>query len=126
MSKETFKIFARSHPELATTVMKGETSWQKLYELYDIYGENNSIWDNYLSPIIRNETTITETAFQPNTFKDFFNTFKNIDLDSVQKGVTNLQKTVGLLQDIGLGSKAPQTATRNTYEPRPMYRYFED
>lgn len=124
MSKETFKIFARSHPELATTVMRGETSWQKLYELYDIYGENNSIWNNYLSPIIRNEATTT--AFQPNTFKDFFNTFKNIDLDSVQKGVTNLQKTVGLLQDIGLGSKNPQPATRNTYEPRPMYRYFED
>ncbi len=126
MSKETFKIFARSHPELATTVMRGETSWQKLYELYDIYGENNSIWDNYLSPIIRGETSSTTTMFQPNTFKDFFNTFKNIDLDSVQKGVTNLQKTVGLLQDIGLGSNPPQPSTRNTYEPRPMYRYFED
>ena len=34
MSKETFKVFARSHPELATQVINNTTSWQKLYELY--------------------------------------------------------------------------------------------
>ena len=30
MSKETFKAFARSHPELATSVMKNNATWQKL------------------------------------------------------------------------------------------------
>lgn len=47
---------------------------------------------------------------------------RKVDLDSVQKGVTNLQKTIGLLQDIGIGSKAQQS----TYEPRPLYKYFDD
>ena len=49
MSKDAFKSFARSHTELANYVMSGKTNWQKLYELYEIYGENSSIWDDYLS-----------------------------------------------------------------------------
>ena len=36
MSKESFKNFARLHPELATQVVNNKISWQKLYELYDI------------------------------------------------------------------------------------------
>lgn len=122
MSKETFKTFARNHPELANTVMKGETTWQKLYELYDIYGEDSSVWNSYFSTALSNAS---QSTFEPSAFKDFFNTFKNIDLDSVQKGVTNLQKTVGLLQDIGLGNRPTQPST-SMYEPRPMYKYFED
>ncbi len=115
MSKETFKSFARIHPELAKNVMAGKTSWQRLYELYDIYGENNSVWNDFF------DTAIPTTQ---NTFKELFNTFRNLDMESVQKGVTNLQKTIGLLQDIGLGSK--DTPQKPAYEPRPLYKYFED
>ena len=48
---------------------------------------------------------------------------KNIDLNSVQKGITNIQKALGLLQDIGLGNS---NNVSNTYEPRPMYQHFDD
>ena len=43
MSKETFKTFAKQHPELAKTVLNGTTTWQKLYEIYDIYGIDSSM-----------------------------------------------------------------------------------
>ncbi len=127
MSKETFKSFARNYPELANKVMQGQTSWQKLYELYDIYGENNSIWSEYINPIKPVQSSLTPTQTNQNvSFKDLFNTFKNLDLDSVQKGVTNLQKTIGLLQDIGLTTTKTPKNNSSTYEPRPMYKYFED
>ena len=48
MSKESFKLFAKKHPELATKVINNDISWQKLYELYEIYGEDNTIWNNYI------------------------------------------------------------------------------
>ena len=48
---------------------------------------------------------------------------KNIDLNSVQKGITNIQKALGLLQDIGLGNSSNHS---NAYEPRPMYQHFDD
>jgi len=125
MSKDTFKSFARLHPELATTVLKGNASWQQLYELYEIYGEGNSIWNNYFP---KNSTT-TATALTDITnttsssLKDVVNTFKNLDMDSVQKGITNTQKTIGLLQDIGLGANKSKATP---YEPRPIYKHFED
>lgn len=112
MSKETFKLFALKHPELASSVLKSKTSWQKLYEIYDIYGEESTVWSQFFT-----ETPVKEPL------KDLFQTFKNLDMEQVQKGVTSLQKTIGLLQDIGLNST---TAVRPQYEPKPLYTYFDD
>ena len=42
-------------------------------------------------------------------------------MDSVQKGISNIQKTIGLLQDIGIGSKDTRS-----YEAKPIYKRFED
>ena len=114
MSKETFKMFAKKHPELANSVINNQITWQKLYELYEIYGENNDIWNTF--------TTKTDVSSSIASLKDIFNNFKNIDLNSVQKGITNLQKTLGLLQELGVGNKTNQLP----YEPRPLYQYFED
>ena len=113
MSKEAFKIFARNHNELADYILSGKTNWQKLYELYEIYGENSSVWDKYFK----------ETKTNTITISDLITNIKNIDLDSVQKGIKSIQKTIGLLQDIGLGS---QNNIEEAYEPRPMYKYFDD
>lgn len=117
MSKDSFKTFARLHPELASTVLKGNASWQQLYEIYEIYGENNNIWNNYFTT-----NSITENiASSTTTLKDFVSTFKNLDMDSVQKGITNIQKTIGLLQDIGIGNK-----NSNRYDQGPVYKRFDD
>ena len=110
MSKELFKKFARKNPSLANTVLNGTATWQQLYELYEIYGENNSVWQKYLN---EKETPI-------NSFKEIFNTFKNLDVDSVQQGITNLQKTIGLLQDIGIGNALKENS------PQPIYQKFND
>ena len=77
MSKESFKDFARLHPELATQVVNNKISWQKLYELYDIYGTNSSVWNTYLqspSKEISKETTLN----------DIVTTIKGVDLETVQ------------------------------------------
>ncbi len=112
MSKDTFKAFAGKHPELAQSVLKNITTWQKLYELYDIYGENSTIWNQFFT---------TTSVKEP--LKELFQTFKNLDIEQVQQGVTSLQKTIGLLQDIGLNSN---TSTRPQHEPKPLYTYFDD
>lgn len=122
MSKENFKNFARLHPELANFVTKDQVTWQKLYELYDIYGENSSVWNDYFSQT----SSLADSGVKPlkdATVNDFINTIKGIDLETVQKGIANIQKTIGLLQDMGLGGSGD---ARTPYEPRPMYKYFED
>ena len=42
-------------------------------------------------------------------------------MDTLQKGVNNIQKTINLIQELGINKKQlPE------YEPKPMYKYFED
>ena len=114
MSKESFKDFARLHPELARSVINNKVSWQKLYELYDIYGENSSVWNEYFD-------TNKDTE---NKFGDIISTIKKVDIKSVQSGIENIQKAIGLLQEVGVGKIKDIPA--NTYEARPLYKYFED
>lgn len=112
MSKENFKSFVKVHPELANKVLKKEVSWQQLYEIYELYGDDSSVWNTYFT-----KEKVTESITNgASTIKDFINNLKNIDMDSVQKGITNIQKTIGLLQDIGLTNK----------DSEPIYKRFED
>ena len=49
MSKESFKEFVKKRPELASYVEDNTMTWQKFYELYDLYGEDDSIWNDFTS-----------------------------------------------------------------------------
>lgn len=120
MSKETFKNFVRNYPELSNSVMDNKTSWQKLYELYELYGEDSNVWDKYI--IRKDSSLVSDNSSRESSFSELINMIKKVDLDSVQKGVNNLQKTIGLLQDIGIGTKTKEPV----YEPRPLYKYFDD
>ena len=125
MAKEDFKRFVRSHPELIKYVNNGSMSWQKFYEMYDIYGENNSVWLKYQNQEIgdtksTNETKKIASTVGDTSLKDLFNMVKKIDLDSVRKGAEGLQKAIALVQDCG-GSK-----TANNYQARPLYKHLED
>ena len=73
--KEAFKSFAKSHPELVNSIKTGDASWQKLYEIYDIYGEDDRAWNTYF-----NKGTTSSTGLGNIT-----DIVKKIDMDSVQK-----------------------------------------
>jgi len=124
MAKEDFKRFVRSHPELVNYVNSGKMSWQKFYEMYDIYGENNSVWLNYQDTRnvdVKQETTSKIASTVGDTsLKDLFNMVKKIDLESVRKGAEGLQKAISLVQDFGT------TKQTNNYQARPLYKHLED
>lgn len=125
MAKDDFKRFVRSHPELIGHVNNGSMSWQKFYEMYDIYGENNSVWLKYQNSEIGDTRSVNETKKIASTvgdtsLKDLFNMVKKIDLESVRKGAEGLQKAIALVQDFG-GTKAT-----NNYQARPLYKHLED
>lgn len=90
MSKlDDFKLFVSKKPEFVNFVRDKKTSWQKLYELYDIYGEDDKIWDRYLNT--------TESSLN---IKGILNTIKNINLDALEENINNIQKAVGLVEEL--------------------------
>ena len=115
MSKESFKSFIKDRPELANSVLKGKSTWQSLYELYDIYGEDSTVWNQFNST---NQLESTKTG----NFQDIVNIFKNMDLETLYIVVNELEKAVCLLSDF----TSKDESVVNTYQDRSIYIYYCD
>ena len=115
MSKEAFKSFVKQNPSLIKHVKKGDMTWQKFYEMYDLYGESNDIWKEYL-----NDTEKVTSSTLGLT--DFLTWLKTVNLDSLQEGIGNIQRVLGVVQDLS----KKDTKTEEPYKPRPLYKHFED
>ena len=109
---DNFKKFIRNHPSFASYIKDGSMTWQKFYELYDMYGEDSEVWNDYKK----------EPKKSP-TINDIVNMAKNIDMNKLQDGVNSLSKAVGLFSDL-FANKSNQAT--NTYKPRAVYKRFED
>ena len=95
MSKlDNFKSFVSNHIEFIDLVKTNKTTWQKLYELYDLYGEDENIWKNYAQ---NNKENLD--------IKSLFTTLKNINLDSLEESISSIQKAVGLIEEFSKPEK---------------------
>lgn len=124
MKKEEFKKFVRNNPNLVKYVQNHKMTWQQFYEIYDLYGEENSIWSNFKDT---NDNNTTKNTFAGTsliaTIKELFQLFKGVDLNTVQKTLSSLDKAIEAFKGFNNNSN---DANRGSYEERPKYKYFED
>lgn len=121
-NKEEFKVFVQKNPKLMTFVKNGDMTWQKFYEMYDLYGEESSNWNEYLNKSsVNEEAVVTSSTF---SIGEIMKWLRSVNLDSLQNGVDSLQRVIGLLTD--LGNKNEPTSSKDEYKPRPIYKHFED
>lgn len=111
-TKEKFKLFVRNNPQFATYIKDGSMTWQKFYELYDMYGEESSVWNDFKEVTKKNSPTIS----------DIVNMAKNIDINKLQDGVNSLSKAFGLFSELFINKDTGD----NAYKPRALYRRFDD
>lgn len=123
MSKDNFKLFVRKHPELIQYVNNDQMTWQKFYDMYTLYGEENrEAWSRYFKT---KESTALNTAGKKEfKINDIVEYIKSVDMESLQRGIAGIEKAIGFVQDLGI-IKSDQASVRN-YQPRPIYKSFED
>ena len=110
--KEAFKNFVMNHPELANHVKNKNYTWQELYEVYDLYGEDEKIWERY-----KEDTRAIPIA-------ELATLVKGINIANVQKYVANAQKAINIIQEL---SNKPATTIKNVPKsPRPITKFFGD
>ena len=107
MSRDSFIKFVRLNPSLINYVKKNNVSWQSLYEVFVLYGDDEKVWNNYL----RNDDY---------SINELITIVKNINLDSVRRVVEGPQKTISLIQDINGSSES------TSYEKMPVYEDLDD
>ena len=98
---DNFKKFIGNHPDFIDVVRNNETTWQKLYELYDIYGENEEIWSKYIKSSSKDSFSI----------KGLLNTIKSIDVTSLEENINSIQKAVSLVEELTRETKKEEKAT---------------
>ena len=115
MKIEEFKNFVKDNPHLVKYVTDKKMTWQQFYEIYDLYGKDDKIWNDF-----KDNSTNTNSSLA-NTIKEIFNLFKGIDLNGVQKTLTSLDKAIEAFKGFN-----NDNSFRDVYEERPKNKYFED
>lgn len=106
--KEDFKRFVKANPKLINYVNETNSSWQSLYEIYALYGENEKVWKEYV--IDKNKGV-----------DELIKILKNINLESIKNVVDGLQKGIGIIQDLVKDNKV-----EDLYTPKGQYQNLDD
>ena len=129
-SKEDFKTFVKAHPELISYVKNGEMTWQKFYELYNLYDEDDNAWAPFIKKesINNNDNNINfKNITSMAGVSEIFNMIKNIKPGVIQQNITSIQKFLGFISDfVHPSNKNNTNKQRSIYTPRPTHKMFED
>lgn len=108
---DNFKKFVSKNPGFIDYVKKNNVSWQSIYELYDLYGEDDDVWSKYLT------TEKTDSL----SIKGLFNTLKNINIDSLEENINSIQKAVGLVDELTRETKTEEKISKKEEKMNRIY-----
>ena len=120
MKQEEFKNFVRTKPELIKFVQNGKMTWQKFYELYDLYGTDEKVWSKYI---------LDERSPVEDSISKITNMVKNVDVDSIKSHINTAQKAIDFVADLTKkngGTNPVENLAKGPVAPRPLNKFFED
>ena len=122
--KDEFKIFASKNKYLANAVNSGKTTWQKLFEMFDIYGEKSDIWNSFkIVKEVKEEKNLSSTV------KSVIDNIKKIDVDKLEENIGSLQKALGFLEEIVVtkdSKKEDKPKKEKKKSINDIERFFDD
>ncbi len=119
--KEEFKAFVKENPFLIQYIKEGKKTWQDFYEMYDLYGEDEDAWGKLLN---EESKKVERNDNRGGYLEELVKMAKNVDVNKVQEGISSLQKTLGLFGELFASKEAG--SSKKEYNPRPLYKRFED
>ena len=110
---DEFKAFIKDKEFLIDKVNNKEITWQGLYEIYDLYGENASIFKQ------NNKQEETTNNTSENKVNNLLKAFEGVDVNKINENLEGVRKVLAVLSEF---SKKEDVKPKRTYE-RPNNRY---
>ena len=118
-SFEEFKKFITDKPYLKDKVKKGETTWQELFERYDLYGKDDEIFVKQEKEETKEEQK--ETAQKEETKDDalssFINMISGLDVDKISDGLNGVKKILNILSEVTATEDVSSFSKRRSQKP---------
>ena len=120
--KDEFREFIKSKPELVDLVKNKKYTWQDFYEVYDLYGKDESVWEKYKE----NKDNIESDDRKNASITELTNLVKNINIDNVQKYINNAQKAINVISELTAKKTSADTVQTIAKTPRVINKFFGD
>ena len=120
--KDEFKEFIKSKPELVDLVKNKKYTWQDFYEVYDLYGNDDDVWNKYNDEKSKIDSDDRKNA----SITELTNLVKNINIDNVQKYINNAQKAINVISELTAKKTSTDTVQTIAKTPRVINKFFGD
>ncbi|WP_019242432.1 MULTISPECIES: spore coat protein YlbD [Bacillus] len=125
-SIEEFKDFVKNHPALVKDVRRGIYTWQEVFEDWYILGGEDRLWDEYRDSDAVNlsdsEKKDKEEKVEKDMLSSIFDSLKNVDVQSMQKHVSNLSQALGTISGVisQFQKTTPQSESEQPKQQNPL------
>lgn len=86
-----FKAFLKTIPGIKKDVIANKYTWQQIYEIYTMYGEN----DDFFRPYKTHQLDIN----------DVLEIIKNVDLDTLSSSLQSIEKILNIVSTLIVKNK---------------------
>ena len=119
---EEFKEFCKDKEYLKQNVKNGKYTWQELYEIYDIYGQDA---DEFKENVEENKEDVSEQESKEQESKKskndslggIFDLISGFDADKIQEGLNGMKKILAVLGEISKPEEQEVFDTRASKRP---------
>lgn len=116
---EQFKEFIKDKPFLREKVEKKETTWQSLYETYDLFGENADVFKENNGNANQEYNETRNANRNPN---NLLKMLEGVNLDKISENLEGMKKILGVLGEF-TRKEEPKSNRRSTNR---NYRRYDD
>ena len=107
---EEFKEFIKDKTFLREKVNNGETTWQSLYETYDLFGKDADVFKE-----IKEESRNSNSK---NSANNLLKMLEGVNLDKINENLEGMKKILGVLGEFTKKEDVKSTRRSNFKTPR--------
>ena len=113
---DSFREFVKEKPFLKDKVRNKETTWQELFERYDLYGEDDEIFIEKVEDKEVEDSTDDKEENEEG-ISSILGLLAGLDMDKISESLNSMKKVLNILSEVTKKDDEPITSSRRKSRP---------